>query len=314
MSKLAEVRVAVTRYGNRKLRDSRAARRMAINAYRLAAEANRFLPPPRMLLNGHSKSGTHLLSDCVALMPKTAYCGRHFTMEEFHRSGCEPWLEAFSHHRPRPAIDGDKLRRYLRRCPHGMFATAHARHSAELRAALSELGYAHVLLLRDPRDMVVSHAKFVMASPTHPDHRFYQGLGSDDRRLLATIEGYDRDQATGTAPRPSIGESMAGYLDWLDQPEIHVTRFEDLVGPRGGGSAETQHREIVRLAAFLQRPLSDDHAAQVGERMYSRASMTFRKGATGDWEQHFGPAHREAFARVAGDLLVRLGYERDHLW
>lgn len=39
-----------------------------------------------------------------------------------------------------------------------------------------------------------------------------------------------------------------------------------------------------------------------------------RKGITGDWENHFSTEAREIFDYYAGDLLISLGYERDHRW
>ena len=43
-------------------------------------------------------------------------------------------------------------------------------------------------------------------------------------------------------------------------------------------------------------------------------SRTFRSGKTGGWKEHFPREHRLLFKDVAGDLLVRLGYEKDNDW
>jgi hypothetical protein len=48
--------------------------------------------------------------------------------------------------------------------------------------------------------------------------------------------------------------------------------------------------------------------------MYGRGSLTFRQGQTGDWRNHFVEEHRSTFKEVAGDTLVRLGYEKDLDW
>jgi len=34
----------------------------------------------------------------------------------------------------------------------------------------------------------------------------------------------------------------------------------------------------------------------------------FRKGVTGDWRNHFGPAEKAFFKRYANPVLLRLGY------
>jgi hypothetical protein len=43
-------------------------------------------------------------------------------------------------------------------------------------------------------------------------------------------------------------------------------------------------------------------------------SYTFRAGKTGEWRKHFSADHKNKFKEIAGDLLVRLGYEEDQGW
>ena len=105
-----------------------------------------------------------------------------------------------------------------------------------------------------------------------------------------------------------------GYIPWLDDPSTLVVRFEDLVGPRGGGVSGKQLDEIRRIADFVERPLSGEHAQRLAQKMYSRGSLTYRKGIVGDWRNHFTEDHRRVFKQVAGDLLIRLGYEKDTDW
>jgi len=39
-----------------------------------------------------------------------------------------------------------------------------------------------------------------------------------------------------------------------------------------------------------------------------------RKGKSGDWKNFFTDNHKEIFKRIAGDLLIKLGYEKDTSW
>jgi hypothetical protein len=49
--------------------------------------------------------------------------------------------------------------------------------------------------------------------------------------------------------------------------------------------------------------------------MYGKGSLTFRKGQSGDWRNHLMDAHKRAFKETgAGELLIKLGYERDANW
>jgi hypothetical protein len=299
-----------TRWGNKRLVDAAVARRLGVASYRAAVGFNRFLPPPRILLNGPSKSGTHLLSDCLALLPRTMYSGRHFALAEFARP-------------QRPVVDGGKdparalsldertLERFLRRCPQGMFVTAHARHHPQMSALLASLGYRQLLLLRDPRDIVMSFTRYVVSRPNHHRHQHYtQVLTTDDERIMATITG----EPSLSPPLQPMHTTVDSYLPWADEPATLVCKFEDLVGPLGEGSAETQIATVEAISQFLRRPIPPERAREVAEKMYSKASLTYRKGAIGDWRSHFTPAHRHAFKERAQGMLVELGYESNDDW
>lgn len=292
------------RYANKKTRNSRVLRRVGISGYTAIARANVFLPPPRVLLNGPGKSGTHLLGDCLALMPRMMFSGRHFALSEFLR---EPGETASP-----PALDAARLGKYLGRCPQGMFVTAHARFHPRLSDLVAELRFRHVVLLRDPRDVAVSHAFYMLRDAQHQHHEYYsRTLKSDEERLMASIRGF---RLGAENYLPPLGETFGAYLPWTEDASTLVVRFEDLVGPRGGGDAERQLAEIGRIARFVERSLSPEEASRIARRMYGKGGLTFRKGRTGDWRHHFGEDHKRAFKETAGELLISLGYENDQSW
>ena len=41
---------------------------------------------------------------------------------------------------------------------------------------------------------------------------------------------------------------------------------------------------------------------------------TFRAGKTGSWKTYFIDDHKKLFKDVAGDLVVKLGCEKDNNW
>jgi hypothetical protein len=45
-----------------------------------------------------------------------------------------------------------------------------------------------------------------------------------------------------------------------------------------------------------------------------KKSHTFRSGKTGGWREHFTDEHKKLFKEVAGDLLVKLRYEKTNDW
>jgi hypothetical protein len=296
------------RYANRRTRDVPAIRRPAIAGYAALTSLVRFLPPPRVLLNGPGKAGTHLLSDCLALLPRMSFSGRHFVLDDFIDGEGVPYFPPVD---PRSvALDDAGLRRYLRRCPDGMFATSHAPWHPSLRSALADLGFRQVLLLRDPRDQVVSYVFYVVASRFHHHHRLLANeCRTMEERLVRVIRGIEPERW----PLPDIAGYYDGFLAWDGDDAVPtlVTRYETLIGSRGGGDGTAQVAEVRRIAAFLDRPLGEERAGVVAARMVSSASPTFRQGRSNEWREHFTPAVAAAFDEVAGDLLERLGYDRD---
>ena len=314
MSKVNSVWLNVLRTANRQTKDMRALRQLAIKFYSSVARANVFLPPPRVMLNGLGKSGTHLLSDCLSLMPKMMFSGRHFALPDFVASSNMPEDIDFYYSNPRPELEEPSLRRFLEGCPQGMFVTAHARFHPVLHSLMEELQFRHILLLRDPRDVVVSYASFVKREPWHYFHKYYNEiLKSDEERITATIRGFGRS-TTVDYPLVSIGELCEGFIAWLEDPHTLVVRFEDIIGPRGGGDSDRQLAEIKRLGDFVERSLSEEQAKRISEEMYGGGGLTFRKGLSGDWQNQFTECHRQLFKETTGDLLIKLGYEKDMRW
>jgi hypothetical protein len=87
--------------------------------------------------------------------------------------------------------------------------------------------------------------------------------------------------------------------------------FEDLVNDRPLALNRILDHFLVRV------PLSTPRAAILAALEASinpQRSPTFRSGKTGEWKKHFTPEHMKLFKDVAGDLLIRLGYEKDNDW
>lgn len=310
MNKARSPLLSLIRFSNKKTSNSRILRRIGIAGYTSAVRANVFLPPPKVLLNGPGKSGTHLLSDCLSLIPRMMFSGRHFALSEFFYGPVGP--SDFRKPEPSSPLDVRRLRKYLRRCPQGMFVTTHARFHPDFSELVKELRFKHILLLRDPRDVAVSHAFYMQRDALHQHHEYYtETLKSDEERLMASICGFEEDAENYLPP---IGESFGAYLPWTNDPSTLVVRFEDLIGPQGGGDAEKQLEEIERIGGFVERSLSQEKTSRVARSMYGKGSLTFRKGRAGGWRDHFTEAHKRAFKDTAGQLLIELGYESDTGW
>ena len=278
-------------------------RRVVVPAYRAAARANVFLPGPRVFANSFPKGGTHLLSSLLGHLPRMMYSGVHRAAGDFLAPGAAV----------DEGMDMRALRRALRSVNGGQFMTGHFPHTPGLCRELDDLGYASVVIMRDPRDILVSSQFYVQRMRDHDLHRrFTESLETTDDRLMALITGFSADEyGRGQA---SIGDRLERFMGWWTAPGVLTVRFEDLVGPAGGGHADVQQRTVAEVARHAGRPLTPQSVARVAEAVWSSKSSTFRSGVAGGWREHFGAEHVAAFKRVAGHHLVRLGYEPDEAW
>jgi phage gpG-like protein len=92
---------------------------------------------------------------------------------------------------------------------------------------------------------------------------------------------------------------------------VLAIHFEDLIHDR----ATTLSQIIDHLSA--KAPLRSSRQTILNSLESSinpQRSPTFRSGKTGEWQKHFTEEHKKIFKNVAGDLLVRLGYEKDSNW
>ena len=53
----------------------------------------------------------------------------------------------------------------------------------------------------------------------------------------------------------------------------------------------------------------DQAVAALESAILPKKSGTFRKGKPGNWQEHFSEQNKALFKEMAGDLLIRLGYE-----
>jgi hypothetical protein len=190
----------------------------------------------------------------------------------------------------------------------GDAASAHLFARDAVLERVCNSAFAPYFIFRDPRDVVVSHVFYVTDMESrHVHHEYYQSLFDFSARLNVSILGR---QDTGIE-FPNIGDRFGPYLGWLDRDEVLSIHFEDLINDR----AATLNRVIDH---FLARVPIDAPRHLILESLEAsinpKRSPTFRSGKTGEWRRYFTEEHKRIFKEVAGDLLIRLGYEKDHDW
>jgi len=260
------------------------------------------LDGPRVFANSVPKSGTNLLTRCLYLFPMLRPCLdgvslNHVSMNQNRTS------------------DVSEFRRKMARTGRGQYSSGHVFYTKENAAIVEHHDITVLLIVRDPRDVVTSHFHYVTEKNTsHRLNEYYASLPGDHERLLASIRGVPGEQTADGDPLESIGEWMNSFLRWADESYVQVVRFEDLIGPQGGGGKPSQVETVRTIADHLGVDLSPGKVEYVADNTFSTDSSTFRKGLIGDWRNHFDPEHVEAFDDEAGAALVELGYEDGRQW
>ncbi len=252
---------------------------------------------PVVVGNAMAKAGSHLL---IQVLEGLVEIG------PFVNPGFPP-LNRFEDNSPLPE---EVIIAGIRRLRSGDIAYGYLPARTPYLELFAEPGRAMVFIYRDPRDLLVSHVFYATEMyPGHGMHRYYtEHLSTMEERLNAAIRGVDEPGFE----LGSVRQRIESYIGWLDQERVHCVRFEDLIERRDW----TLNRLLDYLAGMGFEPsVPREQAVAVLKRaIQPRRSGTFRKGKPGGWREHFTEANKALFKEVAGDLLIRLGYEEDNAW
>jgi hypothetical protein len=169
----------------------------------------------------------------------------------------------------------------------------------------AQIGEPRIILnYRDPRDTLLSMVNFLSGSTTggvgeFAEHHIYgqilKSVPKIQKRLTIAL----------TDPLfPGVSE-FEDALWLLRHPNVCKVSFEDLVGPAGGGSEESQRRAVRRIIEFVD---SDADPDAISGALFNPRSFTFHKGQIGGWREHFSPEHEAIFNERYGKLLELYSY------
>lgn len=252
---------------------------------------------PAIFANAKPKSGSHLL-----LQVMKGYC----SIAPYAYVNADPvrTVKADGGRRAEEQILAD-----LKSNQPGVIGWGYVDATPQNVAFLCQPGRVNYFIYRDPRDMLVSHVFFATdMHAEHGMHDFYKQLPDFNERLKVAISGIKRDGLFMV----DVRQRYTGVFEWLAQPAVMCIRFEDLVDNR-----ETTlglMLDQIKKAGF-RIPTRRDKALDIlVDAIQPAKSRTFRSGKTGGWREHFSEENKTLFKDVAGDLLVRLGYETNNDW
>ncbi len=148
---------------------------------------------------------------------------------------------------------------------------------------------------------------------------------SFDAQLMYVIN-YEYDTSENILLQLSIAKVANQSKEWLQKPGVFICRFEDLIGPQGGGNGDVQKETLRKLAAHIGIALTSTEVEEVAAHLYGNEEnpfgdnefknyqSTFREGKIGSWKTAFKAQHKKAFKERLGDALIALGYETGNDW
>jgi len=235
----------------------------------------------RFFLNSLPKSGTNLVSrafdlagipyDQLGVSSALVMGSNQFIRQLARRSFLEldPLMIGLEVQMP---VRRTWLNKRLGRVPEGAYITGHANWNAGLLHLLEAHDFKTIIVIRDPRDVLMSHSHYVAQSKIHFLNKTYASLGFWDRTALTLTGG----RIDGLDVEPF--DVMLARIDgWVSRSNATVVRFEHLVGQAGGGTDDAQEATFQTLEDVTGRHFD---RALMREKLYG-GSHTFRKGKVG---------------------------------
>lgn len=128
-----------------------------------------------MIANSIPKSGTHLLTQALEVLPAIHDWGNFFastpsfTMRE---------------------IEALRMAQRIRGLARNELVSGHMFYALEVHEAIKEKSAVHYFIYRDPRDVLVSKVKYLTSmNRWHRLHRVFKRMRTDEERLLFSIRG-----------------------------------------------------------------------------------------------------------------------------
>ncbi len=239
---------------------------------------------PRILLISIPKSGINLLERALCLHP---HIYRIFM----------PVIT------PEHLIKRDNIKFLLEKMKPGELMLSHLTYTSERAREIAKSGVKIVMMIRNPRDIVISRIFYATRFLGHKCHDVFKNLHDFESKIKLSIVG---DNSLGV---DSIRTRLEDFEPWLDNADC-VVRFEDLIGARGGGSNVRQMEQLKNIYNSIGVvEVSDEILHHIYKGVFDTKSPTFYKGLINQGKNSFDNNLEELFVTHVGtDLLEQYGY------
>ncbi len=219
----------------------------------------------------------------------------------------------------------NKVRKKISLLPRSCFISSHLFYDAEIGELMAKKDIKIILMIRDPRDIVASAARYITES-SHPYSPHFTNKSKEEviEMIITGITGpilmhrpkdpsMRAEYTTNHNMFSGILEAYRRFLLWSEVGDALVVKFEDLVGTSGGGDIGRQRKIIYKIAKLCKSHVSDSDMSNIIDNLFGGTS-TFRRGRINTWSDEFTEKNKKTFKINTGSLLVDLGYEKDNRW
>jgi hypothetical protein len=187
--------------------------------------------------------------------------------------------------------------------PDNAYLHGHFGFDAELHQRAREAGVSIVFVYRDPRACLASLAHFLIDR-------------NEPAEVAARLPGRDlgtvlRFLVNGDNRVPPFEDFYAPYEGWKAAEGVTVVRFEDIIGPRGGGSAGLQFAVLSALASRIGWQGGHERLTAAISGAFNPGAGTFRRGTIHGWRDDLGALWGTAYWERVRALAGRWGYVDD---
>lgn len=238
---------------------------------------------PKVVLNSLPKSGTHLLESLFFQLPYMRHCGKK-TLKIQTQDPIEPKIKV------------------LNKLKNGHFLLAHMQYHDMVLDRLLYNDLKLIQLVRDPRDVLLSHLNYIEnMDKTQKSHEYIKRFTTREDKIKAMIEG----KPHVLEPYPEV---LDKFGDWLSKDQVLCIKFEDLIGPKGGGSQNRQLEAVESICDFISINVNKDKLSTISEKVYSPKSSTFNKGKIGNWKHTLNRNEKDWLNKAIQKQLLDYGY------
>jgi hypothetical protein len=166
-----------------------------------------------------------------------------------------------------------------------------------------------IVLIRDLRDVAISFAHHlcdhVWPGITDKTWKEWYCALSEKEKLTYIL--------TNEKTAEFFSKEFEDAVCWNSKNNVLVIRYEFLVGFEGGGTAESQKNELLKICEFLSIPKGEEDIKTIALLLYGDTinlyNATFRKGKINAWKDLFDADLGAIFKMKYGLYLSDLGYE-----